>query len=111
MHLFAGDAYLYRSIWSINDTVIPQIDLDNIPIWEQLLSMEFHPNKCKLLRITNKRKLIITNYKIHNENLESVDNAKYLGVIINKRLKWNTHIDMVFKKCTQAQTFLTSVSF
>ena len=50
--------------------------------------MEFHPSKCKLLRITNKTKPIISNYKIHNENLESVDNAKYLGVIINKRLKW-----------------------
>ena len=103
VHLFAGDAYLYRSISSINDTVILQIDLNNVPIWEQLWSMEFHPNKCKLLRITNKRKLIITNY---NENLESVDTAKYLGVIINKRLKWNTHINMVCKKGTQTQNFL-----
>ena len=34
--------------------------------------------------------------KIHNKKLELGDNAKYLGVIINKRLKWNTHIDMVF---------------
>ena len=106
VRLFADDAYLYRSISSINDTVILQIDLDNLQIWEQLWSMEFHPNKCKLLRITNKRKPIITNYKIHNENLESVDNAKYLGVIINKHLKWNTHIDMVCKKGTQTRNFL-----
>ena len=51
--------------------------------------------KIKLLWITNKRKPIISNYRIHNENLESVDNAKYFDVIINKRLKSNTHIKSV----------------
>lgn len=106
IRLFADDAYLYRTISSPEDTVTLQNDLNNLQTWEELWSMEFHPGKCKLLRITNKTKPIYANYTIHNVILECVDNAKYLGVILNKRLKWNTHIDMVCKKGTQTRNFL-----
>ena len=51
--------------------------------------MEFHPKKCKVLTITNKKK---TFYLIHNEKLESVENAKYLGVTLNKNMNWKAHI-------------------
>ena len=68
--------------------------------------MEFHPNKCKLLRVTNKIKPITSDYTIHNEKLESVDSARYLGVILNKKLKWDTHVDMVCKKGSQTRNFL-----
>ena len=106
VRLFADDAYLYRTITSKEDIITLQNDLDSLQTWEALWSMEFHPNKCKLLRVTNKTKPILADYHIHNENLECVENAKYLGVIINKRLKWNTHIDMVCKKATQTRNFL-----
>jgi hypothetical protein len=42
--------------------------------------MEFHPSKCQLLRITNKRKPFARDYDIHGHKLEEVESAKYLGV-------------------------------
>ena len=34
-------------------------------------------------------------YFMHNQKLESVDTAKYLGVSISKDLSWNTHISNI----------------
>ena len=67
--------------------------------------MEFNPDKCKVLRITNKRKIVISNYIMHNQILEVVESAKYLGVFINKKLSWNKHIDYTAKKANQVRCF------
>ena len=38
--------------------------------------------------------------------LENVDNVKYLGVIISKDLKWNTHVINVCTKTNKTLGFL-----
>ena len=106
IRLFADDAYLYRIIDSPNDVETLQDDLNQLQSWEKHWDMEFHPGKCKSLTITNKTKPLRSTYSIHNEQLENVTNAKYLGVTINKNLKWNTHIDSICKKAEQKQRFL-----
>ena len=73
--LFAEVSFLYRIIRNLNDTTILQSDLDKLQKWEDDWSMEFHPKKCKVLRITNKVKPIVCDYFIHNEKLETVNKA------------------------------------
>ena len=68
--------------------------------------MEFHPQKCKVLRITNKRNIVAAQYKIHNTQLEIVDKEKYLGVTINKRLNWKDHIETITGKAQGCRHFL-----
>ena len=46
------------------------------------------------------------NYVMHEQTLETVDSAKYLGVFIHKKLSWNTHIDATVKKANQVRCFL-----
>ena len=60
--------------------------------------MSFHPEKCQLLRVSKKKKTINTNYFIHGKQLTQTKNAKYLGVIINEKLSWNSHVDEVINK-------------
>jgi len=81
-------------------------DLSALQEWETLWDMEFNPQKYKHLTITNKTKPINSVYSIHNETLEKVSNAKYLGVTLNRKLKWNTHIDAICKKANQKRSFL-----
>jgi phage-related holin len=50
--------------------------------------MSFNPDKCEVLRITNKRNKIMANYYIHGKQLQIVDNAKYLGLTISKNLSF-----------------------
>ena len=104
--LFADDAYLYKSIKSMEDIADLQSDLDQLVVWEKLWSMEFHPDKCFLLRVTNKRKCLEGNYTIHNQVLKQVDKAKYLGVTLSKDLSWKHHVNVITSKATNTRLFL-----
>ena len=106
IRLFADDSYLYRTIETMQDTLMLQNDLERLQEWEKLWDMEFHPQKCKVLKVTNKTKPIKSSYFIHGEKLECVDNAKYLGVTLNKKLRWNTHVADTCKKANQKRMFL-----
>ena len=96
--LFADDTYLYKIIKSKEDTLSLQNDIDQLVNWEKLWSMEFHPDKCFLLRITNKHKYTPGNYQIHDHTLKLVESAKYLGITISKDLSWKKHVMNITSK-------------
>ena len=83
--LFADDTYIYQVIKSKEDTIALKKDLDTLVKWKQTWSMKFHPNIYKALTITNKRKIIRFDYKIHNQCLEKVDQAKYMTIHTDKK--------------------------
>ena len=83
VRLFADDCILYRTIDSPRDAMQMQDDLNNLQKWEDKWLMEFHPEKCLTIRITNKRNSIKTDYQIHGQTLQTVDSANYLGVNIH----------------------------
>ena len=45
-------------------------------------------------------------YFMHNQELESVDAAKYLGVTISKDLSWNTHINNITSTANKTLGFV-----
>jgi hypothetical protein len=50
--------------------------------------MTFHPDKCSVLTITNKKNPVKHNYLLHNHTLESVSSAKYLGITLQSDLAY-----------------------
>lgn len=106
VRLFADDCVLYRNICNNTDTIKLQEDLNSLLQWETDWQMEFHPSKCQLLRVTNKRKPVTNSYNIRGHRLEVVDSAKYLGVTIHKNLRWNEHIDNITKKANSTRAFI-----
>ena len=104
--LFADDSYIYRRILSKEDSKQLQLDLDKLVTWEKNWSMQFHPEKCKLLRITNKRNVIKSDYTIHGQKLELVSKAKYLGVTLSKDISWKTHTSNICAKANNTRFFL-----
>ncbi len=69
--------------------------------------MEFNPSKCQQLAVTNKRKPIATSYTIHGQQLESTPAAKYLGVTLDTKLSFNSHVDSIVMKANSTGTFLS----
>ena len=63
--------------------------------------MYLNPNSCLLLET---RKLIprLIYLLPNDQNLEACESYKYLGVIIDKNLAWNSHIEYTCKKITKA---------
>ena len=68
--------------------------------------MEFHPQKYSVLNITRNRNPTYKQYTLHGHILVKEDNAKYLGVVINKTLSLNNHINGVTKKVNASLSFL-----
>ena len=103
---FADDCVLYKKIQSHKDTLDLQADLNLLQDWEKSWKMEFHPGKCQVIKVTNKKNIIKGKYTIHGELLESVDSAKYLGVTIHRKLTWNTHITNTVNKANKTLAFI-----
>ncbi|KAI0207667.1 Tetratricopeptide repeat protein 25 [Lamellibrachia satsuma] len=86
-HLFADDRLLYRDINTTAQADKLQDDIDRLQKWEADWFMEFNPDKCETIRITNRRKKkVVRCYSIHWKALKEVAGAKYLGVTIDMKL-------------------------
>ena len=106
VRLFADDTIVYHTIENQDDANTLQSDLNRLGEWEKKWQMEFHPHKCQVLTITNKKNTINHNYTLHGHPLEHVSEAKYLGVTIKKDMNWNQHINNTTTKANSALGFL-----
>ena len=43
---------------------------------------------------------------MHDQKLDQVDEAKYLGVLLHKKLSWKSHVNAIAKKANQIRVFL-----
>ena len=104
VRLFADDCIIYRKIKKNEDALAFQVDLNQLQSWAKQWSMSFHPEKCELLRVTNKRQPTKTSYVMSEHTLKEVNDKKYLGITINDKLKWNKQVQTV---CTKANNTLS----
>ena len=68
--------------------------------------LEFNPGKCQIILITGSKSLVKYRYFMHDQELESVDAAKYLDVTISKDLSWNTHINNITNTANKTLGFV-----
>ena len=104
--LFADDCLLYRTINTPSDARQLQQDLDSLRQWEIDWQMEFNPDKCEVIRITNKKTVITTDYTIHGQRLNTTSKTKYLGVTIDNKLTWAAHVKNTTQKANNTLSFL-----
>ena len=106
LRLFADDSIIYNNIKNTKDAQNLQLDLDAACKWESDWLMKFHPDKCNVLSVTQKRKPIQYNYTLRGHPLLKVKNAKYLGITIQDNLKFDKHINNITNKANQTLGFL-----
>ena len=97
---------LYRSIHSEQDVAALQNYLDTLSQWVDVWQMSFNPSKTEYLRITNKINYVQSSYYLSNTLIPSVSHTKYLGVIIDKNLKWTQHANMITAKASSVRSLL-----
>ena len=56
--------------------------------------------------VTRKRKPLTTAYSLHNQELASVESAKYLGVEISNNLNWTKHVQSIAAKANRTSAFV-----
>ena len=84
VRLFADDCVMYRNIHSLQDCLALQEDLTSLGQWEADWQMKFNVAKCHSMRVTRHQHhtQILFDYSLHNQTLENVQSAKYLGITI-----------------------------
>ena len=73
---------------SAEDLELFQQDLVNFVWWSMLNGMEFNVKKCKIMKITRKKKPFTSTFFLNNTELEEVDEFKVLGVITVHHLRY-----------------------
>ena len=110
IHLFADDTVVYHQITSAAYHAILQQDLHKLARWEAEYSMEFHPEKCNVLRVTRSRSPSVFNYTLHGTTLKSTESTKYLGVTLTKDLTCGKHVtDNIRAKANQQLAFVRRI--
>ena len=106
VRLFADATAVYLTVTNMQDSQVLQSDLESLQHWERTWDMEFNPGKCQVIHITHSKSLVKSRYFMHNQELEYVDAAKYLGVAISKDLSWNTHINNITSTASETLGFV-----
>ena len=101
LFLFADDCKFFREIATREDIDIMQADLDTLFEWSQKWLLTFHPGKCVNLRITLRKDTEPHVYHLGNDDLKNVDEVKDLGVTVDGKLKFESHISGKVNKANQ----------
>ena len=110
--LFCDDTLLSKEITCEEDSVELQNDLNNVHEWADTWGMRFNATKSVVMTITNKNKPFDNKYYLNNilpvQCLAKKTFIKYLGVTIDNKLTFKTHIQ---EKCHNATKVKTKPSF
>lgn len=109
--LFADDLKFYRKIESVDDAVKLQKDLEAVNRWCSDNMMELNINKCEVISFKNTRSELVTyDYQLNDISLRRVDRIKDLGVMLDNRMNFRSHIDHVAAKARSALYFVKLIA-
>ena len=72
------------------------------------LSLNVNKTKAMVFHMPQKR-IPLPLLKIAGTDIEFVDNFNFLGIVINKHLNWNSHVDMLTAKLSKTIGILNSL--
>ena len=77
-------------------------ELEKISYWLLVNKLSLNKLKSKFMLFHQPQKRVtILKLKINNTLIECVDEYNYMGLIINKHLKWNSHVNKIGNKISQ----------
>jgi len=106
IQLFADDCILYRIIKSPHDEQALQEDLTRVSNWANIWQMRFNVNKCVVLRCSRLLSQSQPRYLLENQPLHNVTEHLFLGVTLDSRLSFSTHIKLTSAKATKTFNFI-----
>ena len=97
--IFADDTKAYSNISNKQDRDSLQDNLDKLVLWANDWQIRFNGSKCKVLH-TGKNNPIYT-YNIGDSIMEVTTAEKDLGIIVDDKLTFETHIDKTIKRANK----------
>jgi hypothetical protein len=102
MFLFADDTKLYRQIFSHEDRVVLQRDIDRMVAWCLLWLLHFNPGKCKAMGVNNTGAVLPeASYHIGDTVLDTVTSERDIGVLVDNQLHFDDHVKKTAAKANR----------
>ena len=105
--LFADDSCLFTSGRNLNSIVNKMQDsLNKLVQWCNLNGFKISMNKTVAVLFTRRRDRIDRILKINGESVKIENKAKFLGIIFDSQLNWNSHVSYIVDKCKKRLNLL-----
>jgi ribonuclease HI len=111
LSLFADDSaifYASRNVKLLQDKI--QKAINKINDWCDENGFKISLAKTTGIVFTKKRKLPKLRITLNNKQIKIENTVKFLGVIFDSKLKWNSHIDYIVTKCKKRMNIMRAVS-
>jgi hypothetical protein len=86
---FVDDNAFFKFIFNVNDSYLLQQDLNDINDWSSKNNLTLNPSKTVHIRISLKKAHRLPKYNLNNEEIQTNETYKYLGLIIDSSLNFN----------------------
>jgi hypothetical protein len=107
---YADDLKLFRRIDGVDDCLRFQSDLDRLQDWCQTNKFDLNVGKCKTITFSRCKKPIEYVYRIGGHELERVEEIKDLGVYLDRKMTFLTHIETIISKSARMLGFIKRLS-
>ena len=94
--ILADATKIFRSIHTIRDCITLQYDINKFMAWGKKRGLKFNNSKCSIISLISSIPRFIYQYKMGDKLLNRLENIIDLGININNKVKWNTHINALF---------------
>lgn len=103
--MYADDVKIFLTYKDKSDCNFLQMDLDSFYDWCNLNLMELNMKKCKYMRFW-RRNCITVNYFLGGQQLELVHSFMDLGILLDVKLSFISHINMTVNKARGVLAFI-----
>lgn len=96
--VYADDLKLYKEINSFEDVRFLQADLAAVGHWCECNNMILNATKCTHIKFTKKKNIVASEYFLDNQSLSESVEVRDLGIFMDSKLSFTTHMDSIAKK-------------
>jgi hypothetical protein len=98
-HLFyADDLKIFHEIKTNEDAQFLQNKLDDLANWCNINKLSLNVNKCHSISFTRKKNKKEITYNLENKDLDKVNKILDLGILLDEKLIFKLHSDMIINK-------------
>lgn len=103
--MYADDVKIFRSSNQLSEFMLFQSDLDSFYVWCVTNLMDLNFNKCKQMRFSRKN-FDQFNYSLGGHRLEILNSYQDLGILLDQKLNFISHINMTVTKARGVLAFI-----
>ena len=109
---FADDSTVTYSSSNLNNTISKiENEFRHILNWLSANKLIINLTKTNLMLFTNRPRPFSISISANGQLIEEVEKTKFLGVILDNKLKWNAHIDYITRKISKSVSILKMVKY